>query len=188
MYPVKVTTFLTHLSSFALISLALFNWLQLVMYNFYATIEPNYFTLVFYLHFTNLRSTLYANRKSPYSNSNYFSSTASIRSIVITVSLLWCWIDKYTNCCRNYCWTAAVWKWNYWVITVLYGDILYYKHYEYTHSSLRINLKESTINIFLGGMHLNVFLLIKVEGSFPFHQIKNRTLLYWTTMAKVPCW
>ena len=28
---------------------------------------------------------------------------------VITVSLLWCLFDKYTNYCQNYCWTTVVW-------------------------------------------------------------------------------
>ena len=58
--------------------------------------------------------TAYVNIMSPYSNSNYLS-------IVITVSLLWCWIDKYANYCQNYCWTTVMY---YWVITVLYGDCL----------------------------------------------------------------
>ena len=32
---------------------------------------------------------------------NYLSSTVSIVYIVITVSLLWCSFDKYTNYCQT---------------------------------------------------------------------------------------
>ena len=44
--------------------------------------------------------TVQVNKMSPYSDSNYLSFTVSI---VTTVSLLWCSIDKYTNYCQNYC-------------------------------------------------------------------------------------
>ena len=52
--------------------------------------------------------------------------TVTVITLVSIVEwlLLWCIIDKYTNYCQNYCWTTVVWKWNYLVITVLYGDFL----------------------------------------------------------------
>ena len=45
----------------------------------------------------------------------------SLYCAVITVSLLWCSIHKYTNYCQNYCLTTVVWK---LVITILYDDFI----------------------------------------------------------------
>ena len=63
-----------------------------------------------------------SNKMSPYSNSmitlvllSVYYSNYCITTVVLSIR---------TNNCRNYCRTTVVWLWNYWVITVLYGDIL----------------------------------------------------------------
>ena len=68
--------------------------------------------------------TVYINKISPYSNSNY---------CLTTVVFNW----QVHNYCQNYCWTTVVWKWNYSVLTVQY-----YWH-TYTHP-LYVHVYNST--------------------------------------------